>query len=526
LVYVARLGDQTQLYVRALDQLEPTPVPGTENAAGPFFSPDGDSVGFFADGKLKKLLLPSGSPLTLADSPAPRGASWGRDGRIVFSPLTTGGLSSISTAGAIPDNLTTPDSDKGEKSHRWPEELPGNRNILYTNWTGSRFDIEVLVVESGERKRLIEDGSYARYVPTGHLVFVRGGNLFAVPFDTRRLEVVGPEISLIEDVAVDPFTGAAVFDFDRDGLLVYAPGGPVLPSAEGIGRLLRSSRQGVADTLLPAERVFQLPRLSPDGTELVVTISEGDRSDIWGSDLGRGTMTRLTFEGNNAAAIWTPDGKRVVFSSDRDGVFNLYWKPSDGSGDAERLTTSDDIQMPNSMSPDGKTLLLSELDPETGFDIVLLPMDGRRRPESFLETPFNEVGAAFSPDGRWIAYVSDESGQNEVYVRAYPEGGKRLISVGGGTEPVWAPNGRELFYRNQEWMMAVSLETEPSFEAGKPRPLFEAPFADSEAAYPNFDITPNGQSFIMIQTKVESAATRLLVVSNWFEELKDRAPSQ
>jgi serine/threonine-protein kinase len=237
-------------------------------------------------------------------------------------------------------------------------------------------------------------------------------------------------------------------------------------------------------------------------------------------------LTRLTFEGNNAAAIWTPNGNRVVFSSDRGGVFNLYWKPADGSGKAERLTTSDTIQMPNSLSPDGRTLLFSELDPETGFDIGLLTVGGRGQPESLLETPFNEVGASFSPDGRWIAYVSDESGVNEVYVRAYPEGGKRLISVGGGTEPVWAPNSRELFYRNQEWMMAVSLETEPSFEAGKPRPLFEAPFADSEAAYPNFDITPNGQSFVMIQTKVESAATRLLVVSNWFEELKRMVPTQ
>jgi Tol biopolymer transport system component len=257
---------------------------------------------------------------------------------------------------------------------------------------------------------------------------------------------------------------------------------------------------------------------------MVVTVSEGDRSDIWGSDLGRGTMTRLTFEGSNAAAIWTPDGRRVVFSSDRDraGIFNLYWKPADGSGDAERLTTSDNIQIPNSLSPDGKVLLLSELDPETGFDIFFLPMAGRRRSESLLETPFNEVGAAFSPDGKWIAYVSDESGQNEVYVRAYPDGGKWLISVGGGTEPVWGVYGRELFYRHQEWMMAVSVETEPRFEAGKPRPMFEAPFADSEAAYPNFDVTRNGQGFIMIQTNVESAATRLLVVSTSFTTRQPR----
>jgi serine/threonine-protein kinase len=232
-------------------------------------------------------------------------------------------------------------------------------------------------------------------------------------------------------------------------------------------------------------------------------------------------MTRLTFEANSASAIWAPDGRRVIFSSDRSGSFNLYAIQADGVDEVERLTTSENTQMPNSWARDGK-LAYTEWDPSDGFDLWLLPPKGR--PESILKTSFNEIGAMFSPDGRWIAYVSDESGQYEVYVREYETGMKQPISVGGGTEPVWSPNGRELYYRNKEWMMAVNIETEPRFVAGKPRMMFEAPYAESAAAYPNFDITPDGNRFIMIQNTLESAATRVVVVLNWLEELKARVP--
>jgi serine/threonine-protein kinase len=270
-----------------------------------------------------------------------------------------------------------------------------------------------------------------------------------------------------------------------------------------------------------SERAFQHPRLSPDGKQLLVTITENDRSDVWVSEPERGTMTRLTFEANNASAIWAPDGKRLIFSSDRSGPFNMYAIQSDGLERVERLTTSENIQMPTSWSADGK-LAFTEWDPSAGFDLWLLTPDGR--PESFLRTSFNEIGAMFSPDGRWIAYVSDESGEYEVYVREYETGVKHPISVGGGTEPVWSPNGRELYYRNKAWMMAVSIEMEPRFAAGKPEMLFEAPYAESTAAYPNFDVAPDGNRFIMIQSTLESSATTVVVVLNWFEELKSRVP--
>jgi dipeptidyl aminopeptidase/acylaminoacyl peptidase len=400
--------------------------------------------------------------------------------------------------------------------------------VIFTTWTGRGFDIEALSPQSGERKRLIEDGTYARYSPTGHLVFVRGEDLFAVPFDSRSLEVTGPPGPLIENITVDPFTGTAFFSFSGDGLLVYAPGGQVSPVSEGIGQLLLIDRQGVASSLIAAERAFQLPRISPDGKRLLVTISEADKTDVWFSDLGRGTMERLTFEANNAAAIWTPDGARAAFSSDRSGAFNLYWKRADGSGSADRLTTNENTQkpqMPTSWSPDGSQLAFSEWDPSTGsWDIWLLPIEPRGEPRSLLRTSFNENGATFSPDGRWIAYVSDKTDQDEVYVTAYPDGKEWQISTGGGSEPVWAPHGRELFYRHEEWMMSVTVETGSGFTAGKPRPLFEAPYAEVGAAYPNFDITPDGR-FVMIRSKLESAATRLIAVLNWFEELKLRAPT-
>ncbi len=521
LVYVTSRGDTTQLYMRAMDSLEPTPVQGAEGGASPFFSSDSKSIGFFADAKLKKLSLPGGSAITLSDSPTPRGASWGSDDRIVFSPLTTVGLSSVSAAGTASEVLTQLDLEKEERSHRWPDVLPGNAGVIITTWTGSGFDIEMLALDTGERTRLLEDGSYARYAPTGHLVFVRSDTLFAAPFDLGRREVTGAAIPLIEDVAVDPLTGAAYFAFDRQGLLAYVSGGALSPTSEGAGRLLSVDRQGTARRLGLSERAYQLPRLHPDGKQLVVTTTEEDRSVVRLSHLDRGTMTPLTFESNNAAAIWTPDGKQIVFSSDRSGPFNLYRMPADGSGKAKRLTTSENTQIPSSWSADGK-LAFSELVPSTGFDIRLLPTDGP--PEDFIQTSSNEIGATFSPDGRWLAFASDESGQYEIQVREYPSGEKHVVSAGGGAEPTWAPNGRELFFRNGEWMMAVSIETEPRFVAGKPKLLFEAPYSEAGVYHPNFDITPDGNRFIIIQNKLETTADHVIVVLNWFDELKERVP--
>jgi serine/threonine-protein kinase len=523
-VYAARRGGKSQLYLRNMDELEPTPIPGTEEGLGPFFSPEGDWLGFFAEGKLKTVPLSGGRAMTLGDGASPRGASWGSDGTIVFAPLTVSGLSTVSTTGAGLSVLTTLDSEKDEKSHRWPSFLPGGTAVLYTSWTSGRYDIEAVSLDTGERQTLIEDATYGRYSPTGHLVFARGSSLFAVPFDPSSLEVGEPAVEVIDGVMMDPQTGAGFFDFSDDGLTVYVPGGADPPPSGGTGALLSVDRQGVARPLAQMQRAFQLPRISPvDARRLIVTITEGNKTDVWGYEIGRGVTTRLTFEASNGAAIWTPDGTRITFSSDRLGSFNVFSKASDGSGSAERLLESAHPQFPSSWSPDGQHLALTEIQPSTGLDILLLKR-GAAQAEGLMASSYNESGAMFSPDGRWIAYVSDESGQDEVYVRAHPSGGKFQISAGGGTEPVWARDGRELFYRSGDWIMAVGVQTEPQFMAGKPQALFEAPYDEAGAANSNFDTTADG-GFVMVRSQQEWESAQLIVVTNWFEELVLRLPS-
>jgi serine/threonine-protein kinase len=525
LVYVAsRGGEATQLYSRPLDSLEAVPIPGAEGGTDPFFAPEADWLGFFSEGKLKKRPTSGGTAVSLADSPADRGASWGADGRIVLAPEAAGVLTSVSAAGSSLESLTEIDAERGERSHRWPQVLAGGESILFTCWSDEGFQIEALDRKSGERKVLLEDGSYGRYAPTGHLVFVRSSDLMAVRFDAARLEVLGSPVRVVDGVGYDPLTGAAHFSFDDEGTLVYAPVGLLQADAEEPGQILIVDMKGAARRLPGAEREFELPRLSPDNRRLAVTITEDDASDIWVRDLERGTMTRLTFEGNNAAATWSPDGESIVFSSDRDGVFNLYSMRVDGSGEATRLTRSPNLQMPTSWSSDGRMLAFTELDPSSGFDIRLLPMDPPDEPRVLLRSSFNEVGGRFSPDGKWLAYVSDETGHNEVYATAFPGGGKWQISTDGGAEPVWASVGLELFYRNAAWMLSVSLEPAPEPRASKPRLLFEMPFSEGESAYPNFDVTSAGE-FVVVQSGFGASTTRLTVVLHWFRELEELLPA-
>jgi serine/threonine-protein kinase len=527
LVYVANRGGSTQLYVRALDRFEASPIPGTEGAATPFFSPDGQSVGFFAEGKLKKVSLSGGAPLTLSSAPANRGGSWGPDDTIIFTPAATLGLFRVSAAGGTPKPLTVPDRKKGEYGHRWPDILPGGKAVLFTIWTGASFDdarIGVLSLETGERRILAEGGTYARYVPTGHVVYARAGGLLAVPFDLRRLEVTGPPVSILDGVSMNPTFGAAEFSSSTDSSLAYVPG----RSRVGERTLLWVDRKGAVQPLPAPPRGYLSPRLSPDGQRLAVAIEGTNNLGLWLYDLARGTLTRLTASLPIPFPIWTPDGKHVTFMSALSGALNLYWMPADGSGGVERLTTSENAQWPGSWSPDGQVLAFSEADPTTGYGIQVLRLEGDRKPRPFLQTPSNEYGPMFSPDGRWLAYGSDESGRQEIYVRPFPgPGGKLQISTEGGVEPVWARNGRELFYRNGDKMMAAAVETKPTFAAAKPKLLFEGHYEAGIFAFePNYDVSPDGQRFLMIKgSEQESAPTQLNVVLNWSEDLKRLVPT-
>ncbi|MEE8160632.1 MAG: hypothetical protein V3T61_03240, partial [Acidobacteriota bacterium] len=381
-------GGKRQLYLRQMDRLEATPIPGTEGGHSPFFSPDGQWVGFFVGWKLKKVSLLGGAPVTLSIvPPVTRGATWGPDDRIIFNFNLNGGLNQVSAAGGTPlskhesffAELTTVDSSKGEFSHRWPQTLPGGRTVLFTIDTGGSFDdarIAVLSLATGEKKVLVDGGTNARYSPTGHIVFARAGSLLAVPFDLEGLKVTGEPVSIVEGVMMEP-GGAAHFTLSDEGTLVYVAG-EVLTSNR---KLVWVSRKGEVTPLPAPPRAYMQPSLSPDAQLLAVDIREGSNYEVWISEVSRGTLTRLTFHPEeDINPIWTPDGKQVTFSSEMAGEYpTLWWRAADGSGAAEQLLAREEglARFPTSWSPDGQTLAFTEKGADTGSDVWLLPDEGK-----------------------------------------------------------------------------------------------------------------------------------------------------
>jgi serine/threonine protein kinase len=523
LAYAASQGGIQRLYLRAMDSLqEAQPIPDTEGASSPFFSPDSQWLGFLAGGQLKKISVGGGAAATITFSAYAGGANWGSQGMIAFPPANLSFLQQVPDAGGAPLPLTR--LGKSDSSHRWPEFLPGGKAVLFaasdgaTNWTNAQ--IAAQAVGAGERRSLVQGGTQPRYVPTGHLLYVQGGSLIAVKFDPERLQITGASVPVVEGVVQSVSSGAAQYSTSSTGSLVYVPGG-----VQGAGRkLVWVDRNGAEQPFAAPAHAYESPRLSPDGQRIAVVAD----SQIWMYDLSRETLTRLTFEGNtNSRPVWTPDGKRIAFYSTKDGQLNLFWQLADGSGGLEKLATSDFINVPDSFSPDGQLLAFHEANPTTGEDILVLRLSDRKI-LPFLRTPFNEADPRFSPDGRWIAYMSDESGRSEIYVQPYPgPGGKWQISTNSGTEPVWNRNGRELFYRNGNKMMAVEITTQPSFALGNPRVLFEGPYALATVPISNYDVSPDGRRFLMVKPteQAQAAPTQINVVLNWFEELKQKVPT-
>jgi len=523
LAYVATQGGTQQIYLRAIDSFEARPIPGTEGAVNPFFSPDSQWLGFFAGGKLKKISVNGGAALSLGDAADPWGASWSSRGMIAFAPTILAALQQVSDAGGVAQPLTR--LEKGMIGHRWPEILPGGNAVLFDDGSAAGSSVvRVQLIGTGEQRDLIQRGTQPRYALSGHLVYVQGGNLMAVPFDAQRLEVTGAAVPVVEGVLETSQRGAAQYSVSATGLLAYVQGG--IQAAQR--RLVWVNRTGAEQPLDAAAHAYSYPRLSPDGRQLAVVINEQE-IHVWLYHLSRDTLTRFTFEGNvNSVPSWTPDGKRIAFTSNRDGPENLFWQQADGSGALERLNTSGYNQTPGSWSPDGQLLAFEEINPTTGPDIWVLRMSDRKA-QPFLRTPFNEGAPRFSPDGRWLAYVSDESGRDEIYVQPYPgPGGKWQISTEGGTEPVWNRNGRELFYRSGDKMMAVDIATQPSFAAGKPRMLFQGHYVPTGIKMPYYDVSPDGERFLMLKPieQAEPAPTQINVVLNWTEELKRLVPTE
>jgi Tol biopolymer transport system component/predicted Ser/Thr protein kinase len=506
-----------QLWLRDFDSPTAQALPGTEDAWGPFWSPDSRFVAFTA-GSLKKVPANGGPAAIITASPGEGGGTWNRDGVILFSTGPGSSILRVPSAGGSATPVTSLDASQQTLSHDWPNFLPDGKHFLYTIAASNPENSGIYVgsLDSKDTKLILKAYSSALYAPPGYLLFNRAGTLFAQSFDADRLELKGDAIPIAEGVQFNSANGKAAITVSANGVLAYR----LVPSAAQ-NKLVWVDRKGTEQPLDAPPHAYRNPRISPDGQRVAVTIDELGTQE-WLLDTKRGTLTRLTFEGiYNGALAWTPDGKRIAFASDRAGPRNLFWQLADGSGGTERLATSDRQQVASSWSPDGQTLAFEQSNPGTGFDLFVYRL-GDRKVETFLQTRFNEIAPQFSPDGRWLAYVSDESGRSEVYVQPYPgPGGKWQISTEGGTEPVWARNG-ELFYRNSDKMMAVGTITKGNFSADTPKVLFEGHYATYNTM-PAYDVTPDGQRFLLAKT-AEQGPQEISVVLNWTEMLKQKAP--
>jgi Tol biopolymer transport system component len=527
-------GGRRQLFVRRLSELRATPLSGTDDADSPFFSPDGQWIAFFVAGKLRKISVTGGGAFTICDAPNGRGGAWDPDGTIVFSPDSRDvtPLLRVSSDGGTAQALTA--LDAGELSHRWPQILPGGKGVLFTADANGVFDEANLVVQklpAGPRKVVHRGGYYGRYLASGHLAFVHEGTLFAVPFDIDRLEVSGPPVRVVEGIASSSLSGGAQFDVSPSGTLVYLPG-TTAPIALPMHWMDRAGRT----TLLRQTPAYWInPRFAPDGSRIALQVVEG-RSDIGLYELARDTVTLLTSDAvANTNPVWTPDGRRVVFSSVRANAptANLYWRRADATGEAQRLTESANAQYPSSWHASGKFLAFEERNPLTASDLMILPMEGDEasgwkpgRPTAFLNSPSSEREPMFSPDGRWMAYVSNEPGRYEVYVRPFGNsGGAWRISTSGGEHPTWSPTTRDLFYSlDGQIMVASYLVDGDSFRAEKPRRLAETRFVQ-RAQNRMFDVHPNGNRFVLAaDASAPSGARERKAVFDFgfFDELRRR----
>ena len=542
LVFPAVTADgHQQLAARVLEQAQATLLPGTENGHDPFFSPDSQWVGFFADGKLKKISVQGGAPVTLSDAQRDSGASWGEDGTIIAALSLLSPVSRVPSAGGIPRQL--PRLGKGELTHRWPQILPGGLAILSTvSPRGSGMEdatIEAMSLSTGVTKTLVSEAYFGRFLPAsvgrGYLVYLHQGVLSGVAFDPVRLELQGVTVPLLDDVAANPTAGGGQFDFSPapsgHGTLVYLAGkqtGQKWP-------VVWLDSSGKMSSLIAVPGMYGEPRFSPDGQRLAVTMTTSSGTDIYSYDLERGTMTRLTFGGHADVPVWTPDGKHMVFTSGSD--YGIWWIQADGSGEPQRILDAKNPVVPWSFSPDGRRLAYREAHAETGIDILTLPLDTSDpehpkpgNPEPFLAAHSDNLVPMFSPDGRWIAYRSNEAGRLESYVRPFlaGRGGKWQVSAGGGKYVMWSNNGRELFYETLDNHIVVVdyTVTGDSFVPGKPRL-----WSEQRIYYPgssNLALAPDGKRFAVFPMPEaagpEKGTVHVTFLQNFLDELKRRIP--
>ena len=510
LAFVGRTDVGRQLYLRRLRQNEFTasPVPGTEEATFPFFSPDGQWLGFFASGELRKVPVSGGTPLTISGGIGlPVGATWGPDESIVFA-VQESGLRTVSADGGEPVALTELAVGTGDAGHVLPRFLQDGSGVLFTQLgpAGPRIGLWSRDTE-GWRVVIEGAGVGAQWLPSGHLVYARRETLFVVPFDRSRREVTGPAVPVLDGVYTSSFR-VPYFTVSDTGTLVFVP-------ARADDALVWVDHDGVSTPAAVERERYEHPRVSPDGRQIAVNFGTGDNKQIWILDPVRGVRVPLTTEGSNFLPLWTPDGSRVVFGSWRTGQWELFWRLADGSGDAELLLEAPYFQAPSSFAPDG-TLAYYEIHPETSRDLWTLGSGAD--PQPFLITSSNEAQPSFSPDGRWIAYSSDRSGRTEVYMRPFPGSEPSYqISTEGGVAPIWGPDGDVLFYRRGEQLLSVTVQTEPTPEFGVPQVVFEGKYDLTLAGDLHYSATPDRRRFLMV---THESATTVHMVLNWFGDVE------
>jgi serine/threonine-protein kinase len=563
LAYVTA-GTKPALHVRRLDQLTGTAIPDTDGASSPFFSPDGKWIAFFAAGKLRRVPSSGGPVVEIGDAPNPRGGAWASDGTIVFSPTSASGLVSIPVSGGPPRSLTKPNASASERSHRWPSFLPGGRTVLFmTQQRGRDYDdgaIEAVDMASGSRKVVLRGGAFPRYALSGHLLFARRGTVMAVPFDTRRLETTGAPASVLEQVlsmtgGEATGDGSANFDVSPSGLLVYRAG----IAAARAASLLVTDRKGALVREFPDAKPFSDPKFSPDGRRIAVQV-DGIPSSIWVGEVESGDLRRLTFGVRALTPSWSPDGGVVTYASneayDEDVLGRaagaaqsalpaprraIYWKNANGTGEQHRLWEGEGMLFNPAWSPDGRTLYFQAGFPNSRYDLQSIHLDGPLRPgvkateaRLRLQTPFDEIMPAVSPDGRWIAYMSDETGRWEVYLRR-SDGveGKWQVSDGGGEYPRWSRDWTLYFYRGPT-IFAVRITAQgDSPQISRADRILDLTVLNASAFrgftfFSNYDISGDGQRFVFVGDAPghEPDRQHAILVSDWLEDVRRLAPSK
>jgi serine/threonine-protein kinase len=536
-IYVGNNG--RELFVRPLDALQPVSlVTGTPRA--PFVSPDGQWVGFIdATTVLKKTAVTGGPSVTIATlDGGSRGAAWTPDGTIIFATSApTTGLQQVSAAGGSTTVLTRPDRTRGESDHVWPELLPGARALLFTIWPSSggadAAQIAVFDRQTGTQKVVVRGGSHAHYIGSGHLLYVVGNTLRAVGFDLETLETRGTAISVVPEVVTTATAPAGGVDAvaAANGTLAYVRG--IASVGAGPRTLVWVDRQGREEPIPAPLRDYYTPQLNPADGRVLVSAFDQD-VDLWVWGPARRTLTRLTFTpGLDIYALWTPDGRRVVFSSEREGARNLFWQAGDGVGEVERLTHSPNTQYSTAVSPDGSRLIFTETAPATGEDVMQVELTGNHTITALVQSPSAERNGNVSPDGRWLAYEANDSGQVEIYVRPYPHinSGHWQVSTGGGTRPLWARTGKELFYISPAGaIMRVGVAAGASWATTTPSTIVKEGYTTALGAFlgRNYDVSQDGQRFLVVKTPNDPnvAPPQVVVVQHFDEELKRLVPTK